>query len=291
MLLAFYIVTLAMIGFFTLTAWLGKKREVAVRGLTLIGLQNLTCLALWAGYPIFRLYAALVLLAGLIELARHYRAVDEGRIRAAWAVPIQVVVIGASAALFIVTERIGVYVIPAGLILAGFAFLAPASQVRSQTFGSLFAIGVLALGAGCLALLSNHDASAIITFLLLLQMNDAFGLLAGKKFGRTKLFPRISPGKSLEGYIGGAAGVLAGVLMLNTWIPALSDTSLGKQAIIVCFILVFGNMGDLLFSALKRKLGIKDFGRLLPGHGGILDRYDNILFGAPLFAVIWGMLP
>lgn len=289
MLLSFYVVTLFMIGFFTVTAWLGRKREVAVRGVTLIVLQNATCLALWAGYPVFRLYAAVVLLIGLFELARHYRGVGGTRLRAA--IPLLVLAATASGALFLGAERIGIYALPVGLALAGYTFLAPAGQVRNPAFGALFAVFVLGLGAGSLAMLSKDGAAAIITFLLLLQMNDAFGLLAGKKFGRTKLFPRISPGKSLEGYIGGAAGVLAGVLMLNGWIPALAGIAVGKQALFVCFILLMGNAGDLLFSALKRKLGIKDFGSMLPGHGGILDRYDNILFGAPLFALLWGLLP
>ncbi|MWC29608.1 phosphatidate cytidylyltransferase [Paenibacillus sp. MMS18-CY102] len=285
MLLAFYIVTLAMIGFFTLTALLGRKREVAVRGLTLIVLQNLTCLALWAGYPAFRFYAVLVLLIGLLELARHYQVASKVRLRLA--IPILALVVAASAALFLEAERASIYVLPAGLVLAGFAFWAPASRVRNPLFGALFAVGIIALGAGSLAMLAQDGVAPVVAFLLLLQMNDAFGLLAGKKFGRTKLFPRISPGKSLEGYIGGAAGVAAGILMLNGWIPALADASISKQSAIILFILLFGNMGDLLFSALKRKLGIKDFGSILPGHGGILDRYDNIVFGAPLFAILW----
>ncbi|MFD2331658.1 phosphatidate cytidylyltransferase [Cohnella sp. GCM10020058] len=289
MLLSFYVVTLFMIGFFTAAAWLGHKREVAVRGVTLIVLQNATCLALWAGYPVFRLYAALVLLVGLLELSRHYRIVGGMRLRAG--IPLFVLVTAASATIFLEAERIGIYMLPVGLALAGYTFWVPARQVRSSSFGALFTVFVLAPGAGCLALLSKDGAAAIITFLLLLQMNDAFGLLAGKKFGRTKLFPHISPGKSLEGYIGGAAGVIAGVLMLNGWIPALEGVSIGKQLLIVCFILLLGNMGDLLFSALKRRLGIKDFGSMLPGHGGLLDRYDNILFGAPLFALLWGLLP
>lgn len=277
-----------MIGFFTLTALLGGKREVAVRGLTLIVLQNLTCLALWAGYPVFRFYAALVLLIGLFELARHYRTVSKVRLR--WAMPMLVLVAAASAMLFLEAEHVGRYVAPVGLALAGFAFWASASKVREPAFGAFFAIGIVALGAGSLATLAQDGAAPVVTFLLLLQMNDAFGLLAGKKFGRTKLFPRISPGKSLEGYIGGAAGVIAGILMLNGWIPALVDASISKQIMIFIFVLLFGNMGDLLFSALKRKLGIKDFGGMLPGHGGILDRFDNIVFGAPLFAILWAAL-
>ncbi|RIE05250.1 hypothetical protein D3H35_01640 [Cohnella faecalis] len=263
------------------------KREVVVRGLTLIALQNLTCLALWIGYPAFRIYAALVLAAGLLELVYHYRSVRPGR----YANVLIVVAVLTSAVLFLEAERFAVYVLPIGLALAVYAFWGPAHQVRSPTFGALFAVGVIALGAGCLSLMAENGIAPVVTFLLLLQLNDAFGLLAGKRFGRTKLFPRISPNKTLEGYIGGALGVLAGILLLNGWIHTLSGTSVGKQLLIVCFILVFGNFGDLLFSALKRKLGIKDFGNLLPGHGGILDRYDNILFGAPLFALLWGLLP
>lgn len=283
MLLSFYLITLLLILLFTAMAWIAKKREVAVRGLTLLALQNATCLALWIGYPAFRLYAAVILAIGLYELAKQYRSGNPRRDMTG--------LTGLAAAyVFLEVGVIGIYLLPIGLVFAAFAFWGPAGPVRAPAFGACFAAFVIALGAGYLTLMMKGGLAAIVAFLLLLQLNDAFGLLVGKRFGRTKLFPEISPNKSVEGYIGGTLGVLIGIVMLNGWIPALAGTPVWKQLLVACFILVFGNVGDLLFSALKRKLGIKDFGSLLPGHGGILDRYDNILFGAPLFAVLWRSL-
>ena len=116
--------------------------------------------------------------------------------------------------------------------------------------------------------------------------NDAAQYLSGKLFGRHKLSPVLSPKKTWEGLIGGAlvTGMVAAAISsrLSPFHPALS-------ALIGIGISVFGLMGDLLISAVKRDAGVKDTGSVLPGQGGILDRCDSLLLTAPLFAqaLLW----
>lgn len=111
---------------------------------------------------------------------------------------------------------------------------------------------------------------------------DSFALFVGAAVGRHKLAPKLSPGKTVEGAAGGlAAGLLAGAgfgaLLLGSaatglWVGAIAG--------------VFGQVGDLFESALKRELGIKDFGGILPGHGGALDRFDSLIVAASVVAVV-----
>ncbi len=110
------------------------------------------------------------------------------------------------------------------------------------------------------------------------EIADAFALVCGKLFGRTKIFPRLSPRKTAQGLIGGfllggVAGYLLGVHLLI--VPRT------EAAILALLLLGAGLAGDLLTSALKRARGVKDFPHLLARHGGILDIYDSFLFAAP----------
>lgn len=117
----------------------------------------------------------------------------------------------------------------------------------------------------------------------LLWVNDTFAYLTGRLLGKHKLFERISPGKTIEGSLGGLVFTLAGVILLShysTWLPM-------KEAVVMGLIaVVFGTLGDLCESMLKRQAGVKDSGHLIPGHGGILDRFDSVLFAVPFVFVI-----
>lgn len=169
-------------------------------------------------------------------------------------------------------------------------FVLKAASIRNKSFAFLFVYSFLGIGAASLLILREQSAAPIIALILLLQLNDAAGYLIGKKYGKTKLFPNISPNKSLQGYIGGAIGTLFGLLLLSTVIPILHNEPFWTHILIGIFITTAGNLGDLLLSSLKRKLEIKDFSSILPGHGGILDRFDNTFFTAPLFFWLWGSL-
>ena len=119
----------------------------------------------------------------------------------------------------------------------------------------------------------------IILAITVTWLNDTGAYFAGRAFGRRKLFPRISPSKTWEGAIGGAAGSILGALVVqHFWLPALPAWD---AAAIGAGAAVLGPLGDLSESMLKRAFGRKDSGRLLPGHGGLLDRVDSLLFNAP----------
>lgn len=117
---------------------------------------------------------------------------------------------------------------------------------------------------------------------LLVWFNDTFAYLFGSKFGKHKLFPRISPKKSWEGAIGGGLTTIAAGLVLAPHINGLTVTD---AAVISAIVVIFGSFGDLIESMFKRCIEIKDSGHIMPGHGGVLDRLDSILFALPVIFV------
>jgi phosphatidate cytidylyltransferase len=122
----------------------------------------------------------------------------------------------------------------------------------------------------------------VILIFALLWTNDTFAYLTGRLLGKHKLFVRISPGKTVEGSLGGLVFTLAGVVLFShysSWLPVTEAVGMGLIAV------VFGTLGDLCESMLKRQAGVKDSGRLIPGHGGILDRFDSVMFAIPFVFV------
>ncbi len=154
---------------------------------------------------------------------------------------------------------------------------------------SLLIIGyVPTLGSfAALMLAQEHGTARLVTFLLVVVMSDTGGYVAGVLFGRHPMAPRISPKKSWEGLAGSfvfgiASGVSMAVLVLDVpfWIGVL----LGVALVIV------GTCGDLIESLIKRDIGIKDMSSFLPGHGGVMDRLDSLLVGAPVAWLIMYVL-
>jgi phosphatidate cytidylyltransferase len=118
----------------------------------------------------------------------------------------------------------------------------------------------------------------VLSVFLLIWVNDTFAYLSGRTFGKHKMAPLVSPKKTWEGFAGGAiAAALVGVYLLPK--VTLWDSSLSVAIALIC--VVAGTLGDLFESYLKRKAGVKDSGTLMPGHGGILDRLDSVIFAAP----------
>ncbi len=125
-----------------------------------------------------------------------------------------------------------------------------------------------------------------LSIFIFLWCNDTGAYLAGSLFGRHKLFPRISPGKSWEGSAGGAALVVAAsVLIWYTATPGEERLTLPQWIGLGLVVVLSGTWGDLVESLLKRNLGIKDSGNILPGHGGMLDRFDSSLMAIPASTV------
>ena len=119
-------------------------------------------------------------------------------------------------------------------------------------------------------------------FLLLIAVMacDSMAYFVGRKIGRRKLYPRVSPNKSVEGALGGILGAVLGVYLAKfLFMPSVG---FGGGFLIAVGISIFGQIGDLFESLLKRFCGVKDSGNMIPGHGGLLDRLDSLLFVFPL---------
>lgn len=120
----------------------------------------------------------------------------------------------------------------------------------------------------------------LLLLLVLTQSNDVAQYLWGKSLGRKKLLPLVSPGKTQVGFLGGLGTTLVLAMFLGPWLTMLD---LPRSAMAGLIVGVTGLLGDLNISALKRDLGVKDAGATLPGHGGVLDRIDSLIFTAPVF--------
>jgi len=125
----------------------------------------------------------------------------------------------------------------------------------------------------------NFNFHLPLGFILLLWTNDTFAYLFGRKFGKTKLFERHSPKKTWEGFIGGIIATALIAFLISHYFQEISAI---HWIIVALIISIFGTMSDLVESMLKRSINVKDSGIILPGHGGLLDRFDGLLLAAPL---------
>ncbi len=134
-----------------------------------------------------------------------------------------------------------------------------------------------------------YDALLPLSVFVFLWMNDTGAYLCGSLLGKHKLFPRISPGKSWEGSIGGGILVIAVAVLVWYLADQYQLNQLGLSAVewagLGLTVVIFGTWGDLVESLFKRTLGIKDSGNILPGHGGMLDRFDSSLLAIPAAVV------
>jgi phosphatidate cytidylyltransferase len=135
-------------------------------------------------------------------------------------------------------------------------------------------------GMVALALVRDFDPTGawVLMTMALAWGSDTAAYFVGRKFGKTKLAPRISPKKTIEGSAGGLAASVVGALILSFFLPGLGPVDAVALGILGG---AAGQAGDLLMSVLKRSSGVKDSGGILPGHGGILDRVDALVFTAP----------
>lgn len=141
---------------------------------------------------------------------------------------------------------------------------------------------------------NSYNPKIIIGLFVLIWTNDTFAYLVGKSMGKHKLFERVSPKKTIEGFLGGMVfAAFAGFLISKLYIqpsPAFSGKSILIWTIIALIVSVFGTIGDLIESKFKRIAGIKDSGSIMPGHGGILDRLDSVIFVAPIIFLFYQIL-
>ena len=155
----------------------------------------------------------------------------------------------------------------------------PIQDVAYSLFGLLYAVIPFIFFIGLGFVQGTYEAYIPLGFLILLWTNDTGAYLAGRSFGRRKLFERISPNKTWEGFFGGVAMAVVGATILSYYFGILP---IGIWIGMALIIGIFGTLGDLVESMLKRNVGVKDSGNILPGHGGLLDRFDGLLMAAPL---------
>ena len=157
---------------------------------------------------------------------------------------------------------------------------------KKQNFAAYqkFLIGLFYIGGGCIFLTmipykdDDFAQFLIMGIFILIWVNDSFAYLVGKSLGRTKLFPSVSPKKTIEGSLGGFIFALIAAYIISFY---ETEISVIQWMILAAVIVIMGNLGDLLESKFKRNAGVKDSGAILPGHGGMLDRLDSLVFAAP----------
>ena len=157
---------------------------------------------------------------------------------------------------------------------------------KETTFNALqkIIIGLFYIGGGCIFLTmipyqTNKFAKFLIMgIFIIIWVSDTFAYLVGKSIGRTKLYPSISPKKTIEGSLGGLVFALIAAYFLAQYEPTIN---INQWLILATVIVISGVLGDLLESKFKRIAKVKDSGAILPGHGGMLDRLDSLIFAAP----------
>ena len=258
---------------------LGSRIATALVGAPLL------LLAVWLGGPLY--YALIGLLGGLALWELHRMlGLPGGTIG-------MTSLFGVAAGWYL---AIGFGRPPTGLVLAALAVgITTWRQVRLQRRGGgvgnagiWFASTYVGFCLGHFPALRGLEQGLALTLLVFLATwaFDTAAYFAGTKYGVHKMAPRLSPGKSWEGALAGSAAVLLMAMLLLRGIGLSPGLRLG----IGVGVIIFGQLGDLFESSLKRLAQVKDAGTILPGHGGVLDRFDSLMFSVPVayyFALLW----
>ncbi|WP_081410854.1 phosphatidate cytidylyltransferase [Desulfotruncus alcoholivorax] len=240
-----------------------------------IGIPLLLAAVWYGGLPLLVLTAALMLI-GLWEISRIFARIDL-KVSLSLAVPNCLFLLvlayyynegypGAAVVLIIIAVLLAMVI--------QYPRLKPIDA--AVTLLSIFYVGLIIF----LFLISTYDNGFIWLIILLVctWASDTSAYLIGRKLGKHPLAPALSPGKTLEGSVGGIIGGITAALAVTLFTKELPFFPVLSMGLIIG---ITAQAGDLVESAIKRQAGIKDSGRLIPGHGGILDRFDSMLFTAP----------
>lgn len=263
------------------------------RARTITGL-SMVIILLWAMYAnpwLFALLFLLVVILGLWEFYGLVKSDDTHPQKISGTLSGAILYIGI-VCLHLITDSTvwffrSLWVLPLVLLFFPFIFEIFRKQSHPLNNISITVLGMLyiALPPALMNLFNSPDAiqllgfpALLLAYFLLTWMYDTIAYLFGKQFGKHPFFERISPKKTWEGTIAGAVAAIALSIAFFYLIP---DILLIDWIALTIIVLVFGTLGDLVESLFKRSLNLKDSGNILPGHGGILDRFDTLFLSAP----------
>lgn len=155
----------------------------------------------------------------------------------------------------------------------------PIEMLAHFVLGQIYVAVPLSLLSGILFFGGNWSPILLVALFVTIWMNDTCAYLVGSAFGKHRLFERVSPKKSWEGFFGGVVGALLSGFLFYKF--SAFGQPLWFWLIFAEIVVVFGTLGDLIESLFKRSLGVKDSGNIIPGHGGMLDRFDSLLMSSP----------
>ncbi len=256
---------------------------------------------LWNYYS----FSALFFIVSLWGLHEFYKLMETQGIKAQKFAGFSIAALSYAAVFFMLCQNMNLAIDNTRMLVAVFIFIAvllsflvsiielfrnkvnPIQNI-AVTISGLFYVVLPFVLLNLIACVPNNDGyldspliykpTLIISIFLLIWSNDTFAYLVGSFIGKNKMYERISPGKTWEGTIGGAILTVASSFLIYKWFGILE---LNDWIIISVIVAVFGTLGDLVESMLKRSVGVKDSGSIMPGHGGILDRFDSLIMVAP----------
>lgn len=265
----------------------GKKRRAGrnVPVATAVGV-TMAALVLITLYTVTVLFVVLVAVAVVIAVYEVCQVLSGNAID----VPVVPLMVG-GAAMVVAAYADGTDALTVALVLTIVAMAAarlagPGGDrlTKDMVVGAFVAVYVPLLAASAVLMVAADDgADRIVVFILAVALSDTGGFAAGVRFGRHPMAPSVSPKKSWEGFAGSVAAATVGSAIA---VPLLLGATWWQGALVGLVAVATATAGDLAESLLKRDLGVKDMGRLLPEHGGIMDRLDSLLPTAPVMALV-----
>lgn len=243
------------------------------------------------GGNIFYIGASLLALIGLYELLRIKNKIKE--------IPSIIKVFSVLCYLLILYTNISnisflsitdTYIITILLLITPVVFYNKSKKYDIED--SIYIVGsviFLALGFTSIINLRMIDLKYLLFIMLITIFTDTFAYVVGRLIGKHKLAPSVSPNKTWEGFIG---GMIFGTFISTVYYTTVFNYSgsIFKIILITLILSTIGQLGDLVFSSIKRHFNIKDFGNIMPGHGGVLDRLDSIIFASMTFNILFNIL-
>jgi phosphatidate cytidylyltransferase len=267
-----------------------------IRIITALIILPLTLAAVFLAPPwLFRILVAALLLAGCWE----FRRIADLAPRVGWVLLVlQALIFAVLLLVWPVPQPFALGLLAAAcgawaLMFLRLARFHPDDQPneRFRQLGFLSAVSALSFGFFALCWLRDQANGAFVVFLLFLLIwaSDVGAYFSGRLLGRHKLAPRISPKKTWEGVYGGIALAVTAAFLLTAVVPGFSIRA--APLVVIAVVTTLASVGgDLFISIHKRAVALDDTGTFFPGHGGVLDRYDSLLSGAPFYALTYGLL-